>query len=146
MDIISDLINIVRNRGVPRVDLSTMDWPRGGSAGSVKIQRVLWLLVDADAHGLDALDGSAFVASIIARAERELAGTDAALPSAKEPDGPGGWRGVLAAAVRGTKRPPSVLRLSLTGEPEWRRWIIEAVIAELELTDAVVIRGSRAAS
>jgi hypothetical protein len=142
MDIISDIINVIRNRGVPKFDPTLMDWPRV-VGGSVKIQRTLWLLVDADPVGLDALDGTAFLAGIIARAERELAGTDAALPSAKEPDGPGGWRGVLASAVRGTRRPASVLRVSLAGEPEWRRWILEAIIGELELTDAVIIRGAR---
>jgi len=142
MAIISDIISVIRNRGVPKVDTTLMEWPRATGAGSVKIQRTLWLLVDADAVGLDALDGAAFLGGIIARAERELEGTDAALPSAKEPDGPGGWRGVLGKAVRGTKRPASVLRVSLAGEPEWRRWILEAIIAELELTDAVVIRGA----
>jgi hypothetical protein len=142
MAIISDIVSLIRNRGVPKFDPTLMDWPRTNGAGSVRIQRTLWLLVDADAVGLDALDGAAFLSGIIARAERELVGADAALPSAREPDGPGGWRGVLAKAVRGTKRPASVLRVSLAGEPEWRRWILEAVIAELELTDAVVIRAA----
>lgn len=141
MATISDIVDILRNRFVPIADPTIMLWPRAGG-GSVKIQRTLWLLVDADGVGLVARDGSAFIASIIARAELELAGTDAALPSAEELDGPGAWRAGLARAVRIVKRPAAVLWVSLAGEPDWRRWIIEAILGELALTDAVVIRAA----
>jgi hypothetical protein len=143
MSVFSEIVGIIRNRAVPKYDPTLMQWPRGaGLDGSVRVERTLWVLANATAHGVGVLPGDEYIARVIDVARETLLGSDAALPSPEEPDGPGDWRGGLRAAVRAVKRPAGFIAVRTTGEPEWRRWIIDAILGELEATDAIVIRGT----
>lgn len=131
-------------RALGSVDQGIMRVP-GDKAGSyVRLERRPWVLVDVEIVGLrgDAVAGERYAADVVALAGTILRGTGAALPSEKEPDGPGAWRAGVAEAVRRVPPPNGVLLVSVARQPEWRRGIVDAVVGEMERAGAIVIRAA----
>jgi len=115
-----------------------------GEPGYVRLERRPWVLLDVEVFGMvaDAARGARYVDDVAALARTILRGTDAALPSEKEPDGPGDWRRGIAEAVRRAPPPDGVLLIRTATLPAWQAGIARAVVDYLPSAGAIVIRSS----
>lgn len=131
-------------RALGSVDASLMRVPGDAPGSYVRLERMPWVLVDVEVVGLrgDVARGERYVADVAALAATILRGTGAALPSEKEPDGPGAWRDGIAEAVRRVPPPDGALLVSVARQPEWRRGIVDAVVGEMARAGAIVIRAA----
>lgn len=118
--------------------------PADGKPGYVRLERRPYVLLDVEVLGLvaDAARGARYVDDVAALARTILRGTDAALPSEKEPDGPGDWRRGIAEAVRRVPPPDGVLLVRTSALPVWQAWIARAVVDYLPSAGAIVFRPS----
>lgn len=125
-------------------DVGMMRVRTGGKPEHVRLERRPYVLLDVEALGLvgDAAQGARYVDDLAALARAILRGTDAALPSEKEPDGPGDWRRGIAEAVRRVPPPDGVLLVRTSALPEWQAGIARAVVDYLPSVGAIVIRSS----
>ncbi len=125
-------------------DQGLMRVPADGKPGFVRLERRPWFLLDCEVFGMvaDAARGARYVDDVAALARTILRGTDAALPSEKEPDGPGDWRRGIAEAVKRVPPPDGVLLVRTSALPLWQAWIARAVVDYLPGAGAIVIRSS----
>lgn len=123
-------------------ELGMMRVRTGGSPEYVRVDRRPWVFVDVVAFGIepDAARGARYVDDVATLARAALRGTDAALPSEKEPDGPGDWRRAIAEAVKRFPPPDGVLLVSTSTLPAWQAGIARAVVDYLPGAGAIVIR------
>jgi hypothetical protein len=141
MSIAEKIVDVIRGvlaeQGIMRV---TSD----GKPGYVRLERRPWVLLDVEVFGMvaDAARGARYVDDVAALARAILRGTDAALPSEKEPDGPGDWRRGIAEAVRRVPPPDGVLLVRTSTLPAWQAGIARAVVDCLPGAGAIVIRPS----
>jgi hypothetical protein len=141
MSIAEKIVDVIRGalaeQGIMRV---TAD----GKPGFVRLERRPWVLLDVAVFGMiaDAARGARYVDDVAALARTILRGTDAALPSEKELDGPGDWRRGIAEAVRRVPPPDGVLLVKTATLPAWQAGIARAVVDYLPGAGAIVVRPS----
>ncbi len=141
MSIAEKILDAVRGalaeQGIMRV-------PADGKPGYVRLERRPYVLLDVEVFGIvaDAARGARYVDDVAALARTILRGTDAALPTEKEPDGPGDWRRGIAEAVRRVPPPDGVLLVKTATLPAWQAGIAESVVDYLPGAGAIVIRSS----